>query len=31
MSDFEFWFLLIYTVYVVASVIGGLWIGRDIG
>ena len=29
MSEFDFWFLLTYTVYTVASVLGLMWVGRD--
>ena len=29
MTDFD-WFLLVYTIYVVASVAALMWIGRDV-
>jgi hypothetical protein len=28
MTDFEWWFLLIYTVFVVVSLVGLAWVGR---
>ena len=29
MSDFEWWFLLVYTVYTVISILGLMWVGRE--
>jgi hypothetical protein len=29
MDEFERWFLVVYTTYIVASIAGLLWVGED--
>jgi len=31
MSNFEWWFLLVYTVYVAVSILALMWVGREQG
>ena len=31
MDEFERWFLVVYTTYIVGSIAGLLWVGEDVG